>query len=41
MRREKGYRCPKSGVGFPHGKDKRVDRRKRTQERLKEKAEKK
>ena len=38
MQREKGYHCKGSGVGFPHGKDKKRERAKRTQERLAEKA---
>jgi len=37
MMRPEGWRAPKSGVGYPHGKDKRIERAKRTQERLAEK----
>jgi hypothetical protein len=38
MQRDKGWRAPKSGVGYPHGKDKKKERRERTKERLAEKA---
>lgn len=34
MQRDKGWRAPKSGVGYPHGKDKKKERRERTKERL-------
>jgi len=37
MMRPEGWKAPKSGVGYPHGKDKRIERAKRTQERLAEK----
>lgn len=29
MQREKGWRAPKSGVGYPHGKDKKQERKER------------
>lgn len=35
MQREKGWRAPRSGVGFPHGKDKRRARSDRAAEREK------
>lgn len=38
MQRDKGWRAPKSGVGHPHGKDQKRERKKRTAERLAEKA---
>jgi hypothetical protein len=41
MQRPEGFRCPKSHVGFPHGKDKKKERAKRTQERLADKQPKK
>jgi len=31
--RDKGRKAPGSGVGFPHGKDKRTERRKRAESR--------
>ena len=34
--KSEGHRCPNSGVGLPHGKDKKLERRKRAQERAKE-----
>lgn len=37
MHREKGWRAPGSGVGFPHGKDKKIERRKRAEARAKAK----
>lgn len=33
MQRPKGFRCPGSRVGRPHGKDKKIERRKRAEER--------
>lgn len=36
--RTEGWRAPGSHVGFPHGKDKKIERRKRTEERLASKA---
>jgi hypothetical protein len=38
MQREKGWKAPKSGVGFPHGKDKKAERARRAVERAKAKA---
>lgn len=35
MQREKGWNAPKSGVGFPHGKDKKKARSERAAEREK------
>lgn len=37
MQREKGWRAPKSGHGFPHGKHKKEERRLRAEERAKAK----
>jgi hypothetical protein len=33
MSKPEGFRCPKSHVGFPHGKDKRKERRERAYSR--------
>lgn len=38
MQRPEGYRCPGSGRGFPHGKDKRQARRERAAARAAAKA---
>jgi hypothetical protein len=39
MQREKGYRCPKSGHDYPHGKDARKARRERAETRAAARAE--
>lgn len=40
MQREKGFRCPGSGYGHPHGKHKKEERSKRAAERAKEREKK-